>query len=108
MGRQHKLDEQSQGALVEESQFDLEHPRLYRVVIFNDDYTPMDFVTNVLERVFAMRHEKAVEVMLQVHLSGKAVCGIFAYDIAETKVTQVNEYARAHEYPLLCSLEPID
>ncbi len=81
-------------------------PRKYRVVLLNDDYTPMDFVVEVLKRFFRLNEEIAVQVMLQVHIQGKGVCGVFTRDIAETKVAQVNDYARMNQHPLLSSMEP--
>ncbi|WP_345315691.1 ATP-dependent Clp protease adapter ClpS [Ferrimonas gelatinilytica] len=83
----------------------LEPPRLYKVVLNNDDYTPMEFVVEVLTRFFNMNEEKATEVMLTVHYKGKGVCGVFTLDIAETKAAQVNRYARESQHPLLCSTE---
>jgi len=83
----------------------VEPPPMYKVVLHNDDYTPMDFVIDVLTRFFNMQYEKASEIMLKVHYEGKAVCGIFTAGIAETKVQQVSEYAREHEHPLLCTME---
>lgn len=83
----------------------VEPPPMYKVVLHNDDYTPMDFVIDVLSRFFNMQYEKASEVMLQVHYEGKAVCGVFTAGIAETKVQQVTDYAREHEHPLLCTME---
>ncbi|MCX7945652.1 MAG: ATP-dependent Clp protease adapter ClpS [Hydrogenophilus sp.] len=80
-------------------------PPLYKVLLLNDDFTPMDFVVEVLERFFHMPHERAVAVMLKVHHEGAAVCGIFPKDIAETKVREVTAYARAHEHPLACTME---
>lgn len=80
-------------------------PKMFKVVMMNDDYTPMDFVVEVLRRFFGMNPEKAVKVMLQVHHDGKAVCGIYRYEIAETKAMQVVEYAKANEHPLQCSVE---
>jgi len=80
-------------------------PPLYRVFLLNDDYTPMDFVVEVLERYFSMEHAVAMEVMLQVHKKGKGFCGIYTREIAETKVLQVNEYAKRNQYPLLCKME---
>lgn len=88
------------------TQAELKEPRGYKVVILNDDYTPMPFVVEVLKRFFYMTHEVATGVMLEVHFRGKGVCGVFTRDIAETKIAFVNEYARAHEHPLLCSMEP--
>jgi ATP-dependent Clp protease adaptor protein ClpS len=80
-------------------------PPLYRVVLINDDYTPMEFVVDVLERFFAMNRQNATRVMLEVHTRGKGICGVFTYEIAETKVSQVTAYAREHQHPLMCTLE---
>ena len=80
-------------------------PSMYKVLMLNDDYTPMEFVVHVLEHFFNMGREKATQVMLHVHTRGKGVCGVFSVDIAETKVNQVNRYAREHQHPLLCSME---
>jgi ATP-dependent Clp protease adaptor protein ClpS len=80
-------------------------PRLYRVVLINDDYTPMDFVVEVLERFFHMERMSATKVMLCVHIQGKGVCGVYPHQIAETKVDQVTRYARRHQHPLLCTME---
>jgi ATP-dependent Clp protease adaptor protein ClpS len=84
----------------------LKLPRKYKVVLLNDDYTPMEFVVEVLKRFFHLNEEVATQVMLQVHILGKGVCGIFTRDIAETKVALVNNHARSNEYPLLCTMEP--
>ncbi len=84
----------------------LRKPRKYKVLLLNDDYTPMDFVVEVLMRFFQMSGKAATDVMLQVHCQGKGVCGEFTRDIAETKVRLVNDYARSNEYPLLCVMEP--
>jgi len=83
----------------------LQPPPLYKVILLNDDYTPMDFVVEVLESFFQMDREKATQVMLHVHTRGVGVCGLFTRDIAETRVAQVNEYARNHQHPLLCAME---
>ena len=80
-------------------------PPLYRVILLNDDYTPMEFVVNILCKFFAMSVEAATAVMLKVHTEGKGVCGVFPKDIAETKAVLVNEYARDSEHPLLCVIE---
>ncbi len=82
-------------------------PPMYKVLLNNDDYTPMDFVIDVLMRFFNMDSEKANEIMLTVHYRGKAVCGIFTAEIAETKVMQVQEYARKNQHPLMCTMEPV-
>ena len=78
---------------------------MYKVILNNDDYTPMDFVVEVLQKFFAMDVDKATQVMLAVHYQGKGVCGLFTAEIAETKVAQVNKFARTHEHPLLCTME---
>jgi ATP-dependent Clp protease adaptor protein ClpS len=88
------------------AQTNIKRPRKYKVVLLNDDYTPMDFVVDVLKRFFQLGEEAAVQIMLQVHKQGKGVCGVFTRDIAETKVVLVNEYSRVNEHPLLCSMEP--
>lgn len=80
-------------------------PSLYKVLMLNDDYTPMEFVVEILERIFSMDRQKATRVMLEVHTKGKGVCGVFTYEIAETKVAQVTSYAQQHQHPLLCTLE---
>lgn len=81
-------------------------PPMYKVMLNNDDYTPMDFVIDVLTRFFSMDLEKANQLMLTVHYHGKAVCGIYTAEIAETKVMQVNQYSRKHQHPLMCTMEP--
>lgn len=88
-------------------QLKLKPPSLYRVVMHNDDFTPMEFVVAVLEAFFNMDRVKATQVMYEVHLTGKAACGLFSKDVAETKVEQVTDYARKHEHPLLCSVEAV-
>ncbi|PSJ46177.1 ATP-dependent Clp protease adapter ClpS [Zobellella endophytica] len=83
----------------------LQPPPMYKVILNNDDYTPMDFVVEVLQKFFAMDVDKATQVMLAVHYQGKGICGLFTAEIAETKVAQVNKFARTHEHPLLCTME---
>lgn len=90
---------------VDTSKPEVKRPPLYKVVLLNDDYTPMEFVVHVLEYFFQMGREKATQIMLHVHTRGKGVCGVYSADIAETKVNQVNRYAREHQHPLLCSME---
>lgn len=80
-------------------------PPMYKVLLNNDDYTPMDFVIEILMRFFQMDSEKANQLMLTVHYQGKAVCGIYSAEIAETKVMQVNQYSRKHQHPLMCTME---
>ena len=80
-------------------------PSLYRVIILNDDFTPMDFVVTVLEKYFTKSHFEATEIMLDVHNKGKGQCGVYPFEVAETKVAQVTEHAREHEHPLQCVTE---
>jgi ATP-dependent Clp protease adaptor protein ClpS len=80
-------------------------PSMYKVILLNDDYTPMDFVTHILQKFFSKTGEEATEIMLHVHRRGVGVCGIFTYEVAETKVSLVMDYARAHEQPLQCTME---
>ncbi len=96
------------GAVVEEAAPKLKKPPLYKVLLLNDDYTPMEFVVDVLQRIFILDRVSATRVMLEVHTKGKGVCGIFTYEIAETKVAQVMAYARQHQHPLLCTMEEAD
>ena len=93
------------GLVAEEAAPKLKRPPLYQVVLINDDYTPMEFVVDILQRFFAMDRTKATRVMLEVHTKGKGVCGVFTYEIAETKVAQVIAYARQHQHPLMATLE---
>tara|TARA_B100000674_G_C37881006_1_gene934317 strand:+ start:347 stop:670 length:324 start_codon:yes stop_codon:yes gene_type:complete len=83
----------------------LKKPPLFKVLLLNDDFTPMEFVVLVLEQIFRMDKEKATRVMLHVHTQGVGVCGVFTREIAETKVSQVNEFSRANQHPLLCEME---
>ena len=78
---------------------------MYKVLMLNDDYTPMDFVVMILENLFRMNHEKAMQIMLNVHQKGKGVCGVFPHEVAQTKVTMVLELARQNEHPLQCTME---
>lgn len=80
-------------------------PSMYKVLMLNDDYTPMEFVVHVLERFFGKSHEDAVRVMLHVHHRGVGICGVFTYEVAETKVNQVMDLARQHQHPLQCTIE---
>ncbi|MGA9251826.1 MAG: ATP-dependent Clp protease adapter ClpS [Roseobacter sp.] len=80
-------------------------PPLYKVLLLNDDFTPMEFVVHVLERFFGLNHAQAFEIMLTVHKKGVAVVGVFSHEIAETKVAQVMDFARRHQHPLQCTME---
>jgi ATP-dependent Clp protease adaptor protein ClpS len=97
--------QQNRGVVLEEAKPEVELPPMYRVVLLNDDFTPMEFVVEVLQLFFGMDHDRATQVMLHVHTRGKGVCGVFTFEIAETKVVQVNEYSRQSEHPLKCTLE---
>lgn len=96
-----KLDLVAKDKLREE----LQPPSMYKIILLNDDYTPMEFVVDVLQKFFSYDVERATQLMLTVHYQGKAICGIFTAEVAETKVALVNQYAKDNEYPLLCTLE---
>lgn len=83
----------------------LKRPSLYKVVMLNDDYTPMEFVVHILETFFNKDREAATRIMLTIHTTGSAVCGVYTKDVAETKAMQVNQYAAENEHPLLCEIE---
>ncbi len=91
--------------VVTKTRAETQKPALYKVLLLNDDYTPMEFVVHVLQRFFRMSIEDATRVMLHVHQRGVGVCGIFTYEVAETKVTQVMDFAKQHQHPLQCTLE---
>ena len=97
-------DGSSQGVAVQ-TRTKTKKPSMYKVLMLNDDYTPMEFVVLVLQQFFSMSIEDATRVMLQVHQQGLAVCGVFTYEVAETKVTQVIDFARENQHPLQCTLE---
>jgi ATP-dependent Clp protease adaptor protein ClpS len=94
-----------EGVALEPERQKLKPPPLYKVVLLNDDYTPMDFVVVVLEKVFRMNREQATVVMLKVHRDGRGVCGVFPRDLAATKVEQVGAFSRRHQHPLACVME---
>ena len=96
---------QHEGALAEKSTARQKPPPLYRVMLLNDDFTPMEFVVEILRLFFGMDEDKATQVMLHVHTKGIGVCGVYSRDIAETKVRLVNDFSRQHQHPLLCDLE---
>jgi ATP-dependent Clp protease adaptor protein ClpS len=91
--------------VVVETRTRTQRPPLYKVMLLNDDYTPMEFVVHVLERFFGMTHAQAFELMLTVHKKGLAVVGVFSFEVAETKVGQVMDFARRHQHPLQCTME---
>jgi ATP-dependent Clp protease adaptor protein ClpS len=93
------------GTAVEIAKPALKKPPLYKVVLLNDDYTPMEFVVTVLESFFGLNREKATQVMLHVHRRGKGVCGVYTREVAETKVVHVNQFSRDNQHPLMCDME---
>ena len=105
MSGQNPNEERESGLSVQEAKPELKKPPMYKVLLLNDDYTPMEFVVQVLETFFAMSREKATQIMLHVHTRGVGVCGTYTRDIAETKVAQVNDYSRSHQHPLMCTME---
>jgi ATP-dependent Clp protease adaptor protein ClpS len=94
-----------EGGQIEALRSKLQPPKMYRVLLLNDDYTPMDFVIVVLQRFFSLDTEQATRIMLQVHHEGRAACGVFSRDVAATKVEQVSAFARQHQHPLACFME---
>lgn len=102
----HQEDE-AHGIAVAPVKPELQRPSMYRVIMLNDDYTPMDFVIDVLTRFFSMDMERATQVMLAVHTQGSAVCGVYPKDIAETKAAQVIQYAKENQHPLMCDVQRV-
>ena len=105
MSEQQNIDRYNDGLALQEAKPKLKRPPMYKVILLNDDYTPMEFVVHILEVFFGMDRERATRIMLNVHTQGKGICGLYTRDIAETKVSQVNDYSRQNEHPLLCTLE---
>ena len=103
--KDHNQRDGGTGLVVEITRPRLKKPPMYKVLMLNDDYTPMEFVIMILEKLFRMDHEQAVQVMLNVHQKGKGVCGVFPHEVAQTKVAQVLDLARQNEHPLQCSME---
>lgn len=98
-------DGSTKGEVATRTRTRTQRPALYKVLLLNDDYTPMEFVVHVLERFFGKSREDATRIMLLVHHKGVGVCGVFTYEVAETKVAQVIEFARQHQHPLQCMME---
>lgn len=98
-------DGDGQSGLATKTRTQTKKPSMYKVLMLNDDYTPMEFVVMVLEQFFAKQHEEAIQIMLHVHQKGVGICGVFTYEVAETKVTQVMDFARKNQHPLQCTLE---
>ncbi len=106
MSQKHQNDwEIDHGLAVEEAEPEVKQPPMYKVVLLNDDFSPMDFVVEVIMKFFGKHKEEATKIMLQIHYEGRGVCGLYRSEIAETKVVQVNEYSRANQHPLLCIME---
>lgn len=105
MANRDTQHDKERGVAIQESKPELKRPPMYKVLLINDDFTPMEFVVHILENFFSMDRVKATHVMLTVHTQGKGLCGIFTRDVAETKVNQVNAYSRRHQHPLLCTME---
>jgi ATP-dependent Clp protease adaptor protein ClpS len=104
--RKRKGDQNGPGtSVITKTRPQTKRPNLYRVLLLNDDYTPMEFVVHVLERFFSKDHEAAQRIMMHVHQHGIGECGVFTYEVAETKVTQVMDFARKHQHPLQCIME---
>ena len=101
----HDDDKKGDTSVAVETKPKTKRPPLYKVMILNDDFTPMEFVVHVLERFFGMSHAQAFELMLTVHKKGLAVVGVYSHEIAETKVAQVLEFAQRHQHPLQCTME---
>ena len=98
-------DNERQNALLLKTRVKTQKPGLYKVLLLNDDYTPMEFVIHILERFFNKNRHEATDIMLHVHRRGVGLCGVFTYEVAETKVNQVMDFARANEQPLQCTME---
>ncbi len=98
-------DEGPRGAVVTKPRAKTQRPSMYKVLLLNDDFTPMDFVVEVLQRFFNKSREDATRIMLHVHQNGVGLCGVYTYEVAETKVAQVIDYARRHQHPLQCTME---
>lgn len=105
MSGTNQNDDDSDTSVIVDTKPKTKRPPLYKVLLLNDDYTPMEFVVSVLERFFGMTHAQAFEIMLTVHKKGVAVVGVFSHEIAETKVAQVMDFARRHQHPLQCTME---
>jgi len=100
------LEDYEAGVAVKEAKPQLKKPRLYKVLLLNDDFTPMDFVVDIVKYYFGKDQEAATRIMLQIHTQGKGICGVYSRDVAETKVAQVNDHSQSKQHPLLCAMEP--
>lgn len=109
MAEKHNFQTHDGGddSVLQEERQKIKRPPMYKVILLNDDYTPMEFVVHVLEQFFSMNRDKAVRIMLQIHTNGRGVCGIFSHEVAETKVAIVNEYSQRNQHPLQCKMEEL-
>ena len=105
MSDDNRQGRDGEGLALEEAKPKLKRPSMYKVILINDDYTPMEFVIYILEKFFRLSREKATHIMLNVHTKGAGICGVYTRDIAETKVAQVNEYSHSSDHPLKCTME---
>jgi ATP-dependent Clp protease adaptor protein ClpS len=103
--KRRATDGSTSAAVITKTKPQTKRPSLYRVLLLNDDYTPMEFVVHVLERFFNKNRDAATQIMMHVHNNGIGECGVFTYEVAETKVTQVMDFARKHQHPLQCVME---
>lgn len=101
----NEVNNKNTANLIVLTQVELEEPRLYQIYLHNDDYTPMEFVVEVLEKNFFLDRRQATDIMFEAHTKGKAACGAFSKDVAETKIIQVHKQAQQNEHPLICSME---
>ena len=105
MSNTSDTDNDLEGSVIEKTEPKTKKPPMYKVILLNDDFTPMEFVVHVLERFFKIGREKAISIMLDVHQKGLAIVGVYSNEVAETKVSQVMEYSRKNQHPLQCTME---
>lgn len=105
MGREDKIEKGSEALVLPLDREEIKEPSMYKVLLYNDDFTPMEFVVEILETIFHKANTLATKVMLDVHHNGSGLCGIYPYEVAETKVAQVTDKAKQHRYPLKCTME---
>lgn len=105
MSKNTDFENDSDGSVIEKTDLKTKKPPMYKVILLNDDFTPMEFVVTVLEKYFKIGRERAISIMLDVHQKGLAIVGVYSNEVAETKVTQVMDYAKKYEHPLQCTME---
>lgn len=106
--RDRRISKVESGVILSEKSPETKPPKMYEVIMYNDNFTPMDFVVDLLRIFFFKPKPKAMEIMLKIHTGGKAVCGIYTKNVAEMKISQVHRYSTEHEYPLRCDIQPLD